>query len=98
MILQNRIIASLCRVKMEALAKIPQVDTHAAARMIILGTTAIVSLTCFKYVLIICYGWQELYIWNKLESTQYRIAVYMRTNCIMYILLLNMLWKDEIKY
>ena len=29
---------------MEASAKIPQVDTHAAARMIILGTTAIVSL------------------------------------------------------
>ena len=36
--LQNRITASQVRVKMEAIAIIPQVDTHAAARMITLGT------------------------------------------------------------
>ena len=44
MILQNKITASPGRAKMEAIAKIPQVDTHAAARMVTLGITAIVSL------------------------------------------------------
>ena len=44
MILQKRITANQGRVKMEAIAKIPQADTRAAARMITLGTTAIVSL------------------------------------------------------
>ena len=44
LILQNGITASQVRVKMEAIALIPQVDTHAAARMNSLGTTAIVSL------------------------------------------------------
>ena len=50
MILQNRIIASQRRVKMEAIAKIPQVDTHAAARMVTLGTTAIVSFIAIMYM------------------------------------------------
>ena len=44
MILQKRITASQCRVKMVAFAEIPQVDIRAAARMITLATTAIVSL------------------------------------------------------
>ena len=44
LILQNEITASQVRVKMEAIALIPQVDTRAAARMITLGTTAIVSI------------------------------------------------------
>ena len=44
MILQITISASQGRVKMEAFAIIPQLDTHAAARMITLGTTAIVSI------------------------------------------------------
>ena len=65
MILQKRITASQGRVKMEASAKIPQVDTHAAARMITLGTTAIVSillLSCFILILGISYGWPIIYI------------------------------------
>ena len=45
---------------MEAIATIPQLDTHVAARMIILGTTAIVSIVAvmyiFKYVLVNSYG------------------------------------------
>ena len=44
MILQNRITASQGRVKMGAIALMPQVDTRAAARMVTLGTTAIVSI------------------------------------------------------
>ena len=44
MILQSRITANQGRVKMEAFAIIPQMDTHAAARIITLGTTAIVSI------------------------------------------------------
>ena len=44
MILQNRITARQGRVKTEAIAVIPKVDTHAAARMITLGTTVIVSI------------------------------------------------------
>ena len=43
MILQNRITVCQGRVTMEAFAIIPQLDTHAAARVITLGTTAIVS-------------------------------------------------------
>ena len=42
--LQKLITASQVRVKMEEFAKIPQLDTHAAARMITLGRTAIVSI------------------------------------------------------
>ena len=38
------ITASHGRVKMEAFAMLSQVDTHVAARMIILGITAIVSI------------------------------------------------------
>ena len=49
MILQNRTTASQGRVKMAAIAKIPQVDTRAAARMITLGTTAIVSLIAIMF-------------------------------------------------
>ena len=45
MILQIRISASQGRVKTGAFAIIPQLDTHAAARMITLGTTAIVSIS-----------------------------------------------------
>ena len=45
---------------MEAIALIPQVDTCAAARMITLGTTAIVSVIAFMYIVFynlrICYG------------------------------------------
>ena len=44
MILQITISASQGRVKMEAFAIIPQLDTHAAARMITLGRTAVVSM------------------------------------------------------
>ena len=36
---------------MEAFAEIPQVDIRAAARMITLGTTAIVSLIVIMFVL-----------------------------------------------
>ena len=50
MILQKRITASQVRVKMEAVAIISQVDTHAAARMITLGTTAIVGLIATMYI------------------------------------------------
>ena len=50
MILQNRITARQVRVKMEAFAIIPQLDTHAAARMITLGTTAIVSIIVVMYI------------------------------------------------
>ena len=52
-ILQNRITVYQGRVKMEAFVIIPQLDTHAAARMITLGTTAIVSiilLCTYKYI------------------------------------------------
>ena len=48
--LQNRITASQVRVKMEAFAIIPQLDTHATARMITLGTTAIVRIIAFMYI------------------------------------------------
>ena len=44
MILQSRITASQGRVKMEAFAIIPHLGTHAAARMITLGTTANVNI------------------------------------------------------
>jgi len=50
MILQNRIIASQFHVKMEAFATIPQLDIHATARMITLGTTAIVSIIAVMYI------------------------------------------------
>ena len=53
MILQKRITASQVRVKMEAFAIIPQLDTHAAARIIILGTTAIVSIIAIVYIVLI---------------------------------------------
>ena len=52
LILQNGITASPVRVKMEAIALIPEVDTHAAARMITLGTTAIVSVIAFMYIVL----------------------------------------------
>jgi hypothetical protein len=52
LILQNKITASQGHVKMEAIAKIPQVDTHAAARMITLGTTAIVSVIASMYIVL----------------------------------------------
>ena len=59
LILQNGITASQVRVKMEAIALIPQADTHAAARMITLGTTAIVGLFAIMcivlYILVISY-------------------------------------------
>ena len=48
--LQKRIPASQGRVKMEASAKIPQADTHAAARMNTLETTAIVSFIAIVYM------------------------------------------------
>ena len=35
---------------MEAIATIPQLDTHVAARMITLGTTAIVSIIAIIYI------------------------------------------------
>ena len=41
---------------MEAIALIPQVDTRAAVRMITLGTTAIVSLIAFMYIVIYSLG------------------------------------------
>ena len=43
---------------MEAIALIPQVDTDAAARMITLGTTAIVSpsVNVKKFNLVMCLG------------------------------------------
>ena len=50
MILQNRITANQGRVEMGAIAKIPQVDTHAPAGMVTLGTTAIVSLIATMYI------------------------------------------------
>ena len=37
---------------MEAIALIPQLDTHAAARMITLGTTAIVSRISIMYIVL----------------------------------------------
>ena len=49
--LQNGITASQIRVKMEAFAIIPQLGTHVAARMITLGTTAIVSIITTMYIL-----------------------------------------------
>ena len=52
MVLQNRITASQVHVKMEAFAIIPQLDTYAAARMITLGTTAIVSIIAIMYFFI----------------------------------------------
>ena len=62
LLLQNGITAGQVRVKMEAIALIPQVDTRAAARMITLGTTAIVSLIAFMYIVLyslgISYGFQ----------------------------------------
>ena len=62
MILLNAITASQVRVKMEAFAIIPQLDTHAAARMITLGTTATVRLIAIMYIvlciLIVSYGLQ----------------------------------------
>ena len=42
--------ANQVRVKMEAFASIPQLDKHAAARMITLGATAIVSIV----LLVLC--------------------------------------------
>ena len=53
MSLQNLITASQVRVKMEAFAIIPQLDTHAAARMITLVTTAIVSIIAIMYICLI---------------------------------------------
>ena len=41
--------ASQVRVKMTESATIPQVDTHAAAKQITLGTTANVSIIDIKY-------------------------------------------------
>ena len=59
LLLQNGITASQVRVKMEAIAIIPKVDTHAAARMITLGKTAIVGLFAIMcivlYILVISY-------------------------------------------
>ena len=59
LILQNGITASQVRVKMEAIAIIPKLDTHAAARMITLATIAIVSLIAIMcivlYILVISY-------------------------------------------
>ena len=59
LILQNGITASQVRVKMEAIAIISKLDTHAAARMITLGTIAIVSLIAIMsivlYILVISY-------------------------------------------
>ena len=52
LILQNGITASQVRVKMEAIAIIPKLDTHAAARMITLGTTAIVSVIASMYIVL----------------------------------------------
>ena len=52
MILQKKITANQARVKMEAFAVIPQLGTHAAARIIILGTTAIVSIIAIVYIFI----------------------------------------------
>ena len=49
MILQNRITANQGRVKMEAIALILQLDTHAAARMITLEITANVSSIAIIY-------------------------------------------------
>ena len=49
MILQNTISANQGRVKMEAFAIIPQLDTHAAARMITLGTPANVGSIAIMY-------------------------------------------------
>ena len=60
MILQNRITASRGRVKMEAFATIPQLDTHAGAIMITLGTTAIVSI-----LLLLCTS-KNIYFHNLL--------------------------------
>ena len=53
MSLQNLITASQVRVKMEAFAIIPQLDTRAAARMITLGTTAIVSIIAIMNICLI---------------------------------------------
>ena len=50
LILQKRIIASQGRVKTGAIALTPKLDTHAAARMIILGTTAIVSIISITFM------------------------------------------------
>ena len=50
--LQNSITASQGRVKMEAFVIIPQLDTHAAARMITLGTTANVSIIAIMHIYI----------------------------------------------
>ena len=53
LILQKRITASQGRVKMGAIALMPKLDTHAAARMITLGTTAIVSIISITFIFVI---------------------------------------------
>ena len=60
---------------MEAIAKIPQVDTHAAARMITLGATAIVSLIAIMHL--------KIYFSNLLRmASSYIIGVNQQTHNI----------------
>ena len=48
--------ASQHRVRMEEIAIIPSMDSHAAARMITFGTTANVSIIVIKYTLSIYFN------------------------------------------
>ena len=89
MILQNRITANQGRVKMEAIALIPQLDTHACARMITLGKTANVSIIAIMYI---CLYFNNLlwmansYIIRVIKaSTQYQISVYVINKYVMHI-------------
>ena len=100
--LQNIITASQGRVKMVVIAMIPQLDTHACARMITLGTTANVSIIAIMYI---CLYFNNLlwmansYIIRVVKArTQYQISVYMINKYVMHILLLYSLRKERIKY
>ena len=89
--LQNVITASQVRVKMEAIAIIPKLDTLATARMTTLGTTAIVSLIAIiyivLYILIISNGFPKVISLEKISKhTITHSSMYDKQLCYSYFI------------